>query len=45
MSIEELNSIQIIPLIETLRLQKIDDDAYFSKKYSGYISNSWLSLI
>ena len=45
MSIEELNSIQIIPLIETLRLQKIDDDAYFSKKYSGYISNSRLSLI
>jgi len=37
--------IKIIPLIETLRLEKIDDQEYFSEKYSGYISNSRLSLI
>lgn len=35
----------IIPLIDTLRLEKIDDAIYFSKKYSNYISNSRLSLI
>jgi hypothetical protein len=35
----------IKPLIDTLRLQKIDDEEYFSKKYSNYISNSRLSLI
>lgn len=40
-----LNNIQIIPLLETLRLQKIDDSEYFSTKYNGYISNSRLSLI
>ena len=45
MDILGLNNIKIIPLIETLKLQKIDDDIYFSKKYSGYISNSRLSLI
>lgn len=31
--------------MDTLRLQKIDDEEYFSKKYSNYISNSRLSLI
>lgn len=36
---------KITPLLETLRLQKIDDSTYFSKKYSNYISNSRLSLI
>lgn len=40
-----LNNIQIVPLLETLRLQKIDDSEYFSTKYNGYISNSRLSLI
>lgn len=45
MNIEELNSIEIIPLLDTLKLSKIDDDTYFSTKYSGYISNSRLSLI
>lgn len=38
-------NIKIIPLLDTLRLQKIDDEEYFSKKYSNYISNSRLSLI
>lgn len=40
-----LNRIEIIPLLDTLRLQKIDDAEYFSEKYNGYISNSRLSLI
>lgn len=40
-----IDNIKIIPLLDTLRLQKIDDSEYFSKKYSGYISNSRLSLI
>lgn len=40
-----VDNIKIIPLLDTLRLQKIDDSEYFSKKYSGYISNSRLSLI
>lgn len=31
--------------MDTLRLQKIDDEEYFSVKYSNYISNSRLSLI
>ena len=44
-SLADLNKIQIIPLLDTLRLQKIDDVEYFSEKYNGYISNSRLSLI
>ena len=35
----------ITPLLYTLRLQKIDDEEYFSEKYSNYISNSRLGLI
>lgn len=44
-SLADLNQIQIIPLLDTLKLQKIDDSEYFSEKYNGYISNSRLSLI
>lgn len=40
-----LDSIKITPLLDTLYLQKINDDEYFSKKYSNYISNSRLGLI
>lgn len=40
-----LNDIKIIPLLDTLCLQKISDEIYFSKKYSNYISNSRLGLI
>lgn len=40
-----LNSIELTPLIDTLRLQKIDDSEYFSEKFGGYISNSRLSLL
>lgn len=43
--INDLSQIQIIPLLDTLKLQKIDDAEYFSKKYNDYISNSRLSLI
>lgn len=42
---ELLDSIKITPLLDTLRLEKIDDEEYFSEKYSNYISNSRLSLI
>lgn len=31
--------------MDTLHLQKIDDEEYFSERYSNYISNSRLSLI
>lgn len=40
-----LNEIKIIPLLDTLKIEKINDAEYFSKKYNGYISNSRLSLI
>lgn len=40
-----LDDIKITPLIDTLRLQKISDEVYFSERYSNYISNSRLSLI
>lgn len=45
MDSEYLKSIKITPLLDTLRLQKIDDEEYFSERYNGYISNSRLSLI
>lgn len=37
--------IKITPLIETLRLEKITDNEYFSERYKNFISNSRLSLI
>ena len=37
--------IKFTPLIESLKLEKIDDSVYFSKKYSNYISNSRLGLM
>lgn len=40
-----LNNIKITPLIDTLRLEKISDEVYFSNEYSNYISNSRLGLI
>lgn len=42
---EILKEIKITPLLDTLKLEKIDDDEYFSKKYSNYISNSRLGLL
>jgi hypothetical protein len=40
-----MDSIKITPLLDTLRLEKISDEVYFSKKYKNYISNSRLGLI
>lgn len=42
---EFLNSIKITPLIDTLRLEKISDEEYFSSGYSNFISNSRLGYI
>ena len=39
------DNIKLYPLLDTLRLQKIDDEVYFSEKYSEYISNSRLGLL
>lgn len=44
-STEFLKSIKIVPLIDTLRMEDIDDSIYFSERYSGYVSNSRLGLI
>lgn len=41
----KLSEIKITPLLDTLRLEDIDDATYFSEKFSNYISNSRLSLI
>lgn len=37
--------IKLTPILESLRLEDIDDSIYFSEKYAGYISNSRLGLI
>ena len=39
------SEVTITPILDSLRLEDIDDDVYFSEKYSGYISNSRLKLI
>ena len=41
----KLSEIKITPLIDTLYLEDISDEEYFSEKYSNYVSNSRLSLI
>ena len=40
-----LNQIKITPIIDSLKLEDIDDSEYFSTKYSGYISNSRLGVL
>lgn len=40
-----MQEIRLTPLIDSLRLEKIDDSTYFSKKYENYISNSRLGLL
>lgn len=42
---EELNNIKITPLLETLRMEDISDDIYFSERFANYISNSRLGLL
>lgn len=39
------DDIKLKPLLDTLRLEKIDDSIYFSQKYSSYVSNSRLGLL
>lgn len=41
----KLSEIKITPLLDTLHLENVSDEEYFSEKYSNYISNSRLSLI
>lgn len=41
----KFSDFKIIPDINSVRKEEIDDDTYFSSKYSGYISNSRLKWI
>lgn len=40
-----LKQIKITPILDSLKLEDISDDEYFSKKYSNYISNSRLGIL
>ena len=40
-----LEDIKIKPLLDTLRLENISDQMYFSEKYADYVSNSRLTKI
>lgn len=42
---ELIKKIKIIPLLDTLKLENIDDDTYFSKYKKDYISNSRLGIL
>ena len=42
---ELLKQIKITPIIESLKLEDIDDAEYFSAKYKNYISNSRLGVL
>ena len=42
---ELINSIKITPLLETLKLENISDDVYFSEFKKDYISNSRLGIL
>ena len=42
---ELIKQIKITPLLDTLKLENISDEEYFSEKFSNYISNSRLSLL
>lgn len=39
------NSITFTPILDSLKLCKIEDEEYFGNKYTQYVSNSRLSLI
>ena len=41
----KLREIKLTPLLNTLKLEKIDDATYFSASYKHYISNSRLGLL
>ena len=40
-----LSDIKITPILDSLRLEKISDEIYFSEPYRNYVSNSRLGLI
>lgn len=42
---EVIKQIKITPLLDTLRLEDINDSEYFSEKYRNYISNSRLGRL
>ena len=42
---EVIKQIKITPLLDTLKLEDISDDEYFSERYSNYISNSRLGKL
>lgn len=42
---ELIKQIKITPLLDTLKLEDIDDAIYFSERYKNYISNSRLSVL
>lgn len=41
----KLSDIKLEPLLDTLIIDKINDEVYFSPTYKNYISNSRLSLL
>ena len=42
---ELIKNTKITPLLDTLRLENISDEEYFSQKFSNYISNSRLGIL
>lgn len=40
-----IDDIKLRPIMESLKLQKLEDSVYFSQEYSNYISNSRLGLL
>lgn len=42
---EIIKQIKITPLLDTLYLEDISDEEYFSSKYKNYISNSRLGVL
>lgn len=42
---ELLKQIKITPILDSLKLENISDEIYFSKRYSNYISNSRLGKL
>ena len=40
-----IEKIKITPILDSLKLEEVDDDVYFSEKYKNYISNSRLSVL
>ena len=42
---ELIKQVKITPLLDTLKLEDIDDAVYFSERYKNYISNSRLGVL